>query len=78
MSRAIAGVFGSAAETYRPAARRALGPHASGELGASSLAVAWTGDKPAEGSLVVLLAGRIQNRRSLAAELGADVELGTE
>jgi len=78
VSRAIAGVFGSAAETYRPAARRALAPHASGDLGASSIAVAWTGDELAEGSLVVLLAGRIQNRRSLAAELGADVELGAE
>lgn len=79
MIRSFAGVFGSEAETLADAAREALranGRQAAIALRSPGIALARSGDDALQTS--VLLAGRIQNLRALAAELGSDPGLDVD
>ena len=71
MTRDVAGVFGRGANAAREHVRRLLGSGSDG-CESGSLAIAWTGGKPARDRRLVLVAGRLHNLPALAAELGAD------
>lgn len=75
MIRNVAGVFGPGAGEARSAVSRALEPDVSGEYTTSSLALAWSGEPPAPSPRTLLFAGRLQNLRSLGAELGRPDDL---